>query len=314
MKRILQEHCCIYEEMLHNIDSGVYFVDREKQLTFWNKGAESLTGFAAEDVVGKCCNDNILNHVDDSGKKLCTDGCPLTASLADGQPRRASAYLHHKEGHRVKVNIKVFPMSENGKVVGAIELFEAAEEDLAPHEKIIYESNHQYSDEELKMLALYDQLTGLPNRRYLDSILASRFQEYHSLGIPFGFLFMDIDKFRIINNNYGHHLGDKILQMVSKTLLSGVRKSDFVGRFGGEEFVGIFPMSNQHELEQIAEKLRMLVENSVLREQGGQEYRVTISIGGTVIRPEDSVASIIDRADAAMYLSKEKGRNRVSML
>lgn len=137
--------------------------------------------------------------------------------------------------------------------------------------------------------------------------------EFELLDLPFGILFLDIDHFRDFNNNYGHALGDKVLKTISETLLSSIRKTDFIGRWGGEEFIGIFPMVPEKELGIIAEKIRFLIENSILREEDGKEFYITVSVGGTLAKKGDSLESLINRADKQMYLSKNNGRNQVTI-
>ena len=302
----------IYKEMLENMDIGVYFVDSSRQITFWNKGAEEISGFTKEEVVGKFCHDDILSHVDEKGNKVCVTGCPLKATVEDGRVRDVVVYLHHKEGYRVRIRVKSFPLYINNKLVGAGEVFER----LIGNElnKELHElcTDISCSVEELKILALYDKLTDLPNRRYLESILESRFMEFEKLHLTFGILFMDIDDFRNFNNTYGHDMGDKVLKVAANTFMSAIRKTDFIGRWGGEEFIGIFPMVSKIELEAIAEKIRVLIENSVLR-VGDKKYSITVSIGGTITHAWDDINSLIKRADEKMYISKNAGKNQVTI-
>ena len=302
----------IYKEMLENMDIGVYFIDSSSQITFWNKGAEEISGFTKEEVVGKFCHDDILSHVDEKGNKICVLGCPLKATVEDGRVREVVVYLHHKEGYRVRIRVKSFPLYINNKLVGAGEVFER----LIGNElnKELHElcTDISCSVEELKILALYDKLTDLPNRRYLESILESRFMEFEKLHLTFGILFMDIDDFRNFNNTYGHDMGDKVLKVAANTFMSAIRKTDFIGRWGGEEFIGIFPMVSKIELEAIAEKIRVLIENSVLR-VGDKKYSITVSIGGTITHAWDDINSLIKRADEKMYISKNAGKNQVTI-
>lgn len=303
----------VYKKMLENMDMGVYFVNRERQITFWNKGAEDISGFTKDEVVGKYCHDDILNHVDEKGNKVCINGCPLKATADTGEPREVIVYLHHKEGHRVRIKVKSFPLIVDGKLVGAGETFERLGTNGSKGDLTRLYDNFSCSIEELKVLAYFDELTGLPNRRYLESILESRFLEFENLNLGFGLLFMDIDNFRNFNNTYGHDMGDRVLKTVANTFVSAIRKTDFVGRWGGEEFIGIFPMANKMELEIIGEKIRVLVENSVLREEDGKKYSITVSIGGAVLTEEDSIKSLIKRADENMYISKKSGKNMVTI-
>ena len=108
------EHQCAFKLALSALNDGVYFVDRERRITYWNEASERITGFSAKDVLGRRCADNILCHVDDSGIELCNDdACPLRACMATGQPRSADIYLHHKLGYRVPVSVSGSPVRDN---------------------------------------------------------------------------------------------------------------------------------------------------------------------------------------------------------
>ena len=100
----------LYRDLVENMHDGIYFVDRERRITYWNKGAERITGYSAAEVVGKSCADNILVHVDALGRQLCKGSCPLVASMADGAPHEAEVYLHHKQGHRLPVWVRTSPL------------------------------------------------------------------------------------------------------------------------------------------------------------------------------------------------------------
>ena len=289
-----------YKKIIDNFYEGVYFVDNDRKIIFWNLGAERITGFSEKEVLGSHCHDNILNHVDEDGNKLCLDGCPLEKSIKDGRPRETSLFLHHKEGHRVKIFVRTRPLIEDDEIIGAVEVF------VNDSEK----ANLILDMQKLKKLAMYDQLTELPNRRYINSQLESEMNKYQKLDIPFGVAFIDIDNFKRFNDEYGHDMGDRVLQTLSKTFDSGVRKGDLVGRWGGEEFIIVFPGINIEDLEVVAEKVRMLVENSVIRE-GDEDISVTVSIGATLVNSGDNIDSLIKRADKLMYICKKQGRNQV---
>lgn len=125
-------------------------------------------------------------------------------------------------------------------------------------------------------------------------------------------LFADIDHFRVFNNTYGHDIGDLVLVDVTKSIMHAIKKEDMFGRWGGEEFVGIFSINRNYEASVIAEQLRHLVENTVVTNSDGQELNVTISVGVTISRHQDTPDVIIKRADSLMYQSKHNGRNMVS--
>jgi len=282
-----------YRNILDNLYEGIYFVDIDRKITYWNKGAERITGFSSSDVIGHFCFNNILNHVNDDGKQLCLSGCPLHKTIKDGTTRESAIYLHHKDGHRVSVTVKTIAIYDGDKIVGAVEAFT---DDLEKHGII-------KDNEELRALAMRDQLTGLSNRRYIDAYLKSKINEYETLGIPFGIAFMDIDKFKSFNDIYGHDIGDEVLIMVAKTCNSIIRSTDLVGRWGGEEFLAVFTGVNEEKLFMLTEKTRMLVEKSSLRKDKGS-LKVTISIGATVIKEGDTIEQAVKRADDLLYKSK----------
>ncbi|MFO7627494.1 MAG: diguanylate cyclase [Candidatus Fermentibacteraceae bacterium] len=288
------------KELLDSLSDGVYMVDTDRKVVFWNAAAESITGFAAGDVMGRRCADNILIHVDENGKNLCSGCCPLSDTLADSVPRKGRVFLHHREGHRVAVDIHVLSLSlDDGTQVG-VEIFREAGS----------ARNLQEEVEELRRLSLADPLTGLPNRRQMEAVLSASIAAMRRNGIPFGVLFVDIDHFKAANDRYGHAAGDRVLLTIARTLVSSVRPFDVVGRWGGEEFLGVFPMLSARNLVEIAERLRHLVEaTSTVYER--TVIPVTVSIGATAALPEDTESSVVERADALMYQSKQLGRNRV---
>ncbi len=160
---------------------------------------------------------------------------------------------------------------------------------------------------ELKSNAEIDTLTGLYNRSKLDSILTQELDKVKRYNHNIGVLLLDIDHFKNINDNYGHLVGDKILMGISQNIQSTIRSSDHIFRWGGEEFIIICPEINQTDLMTLAEKIRSQISQVHFDEVG---YN-TISIGVTINNIDDTVESIIKRADTALYEAKGTGRNKV---
>jgi len=301
----MNENLNLYKEILDNMYEGIYFVDTNRKITYWNKAAERISGFSSKEILNSFCYNGILNHVDDSGKPTCKSGCPLMKTIKDGKNRETALYLHHKDGQRVSVAIKTIPLVSEGKIIGAAEVFTDNKEEAERIKEI----------NQLKTYALYDQLTELPNRRYIDSFLDNRIKEFKQLKIPFGVIMMDIDFFKKFNDTYGHNIGDMVLKAIAKTLKGTFRKSDLVGRWGGEEFFAILSSISQKELEIIAEKVRVLVGKTAIRHsETNNKISATISLGATLIKKGDTIDAIIKRADSAMYKSKETGRNKVTVM
>ncbi len=292
-----------YRKLLDNLYDGIYFVDRERKVTYWNSGAERITGYRSSEVLGKRCRDNILVHIDQRGTNLCGSGCPLEESIAHGRTYETEAYLRHKDGHRVPVSIRTFPIRDSeGTTSGAVEVFTDNSSKVAFLHQI----------EELQKMTILDHLTGLANRRYIEMNLDARISEMLRYGWPFGILFIDIDHFKAVNDLYGHGIGDEVLKMIAKTFINNSRPFDTVGRWGGEEFVAIILNVTEKRLHAIADRLRMLVEQSSLS-VGNDTVGVTISIGATLALESDTTETLIKRADQLMYRAKLLGRNCIVM-
>jgi two-component system, cell cycle response regulator len=163
----------------------------------------------------------------------------------------------------------------------------------------------------LRSRAAVDSLTGALARRALFDCVENAL----SAGQPFAVLFADIDFFKKVNDTFGHQIGDLALQRVAETLSKERRAGDVCGRYGGEEFVLVVGHVSPHEAQRVAERHRRAVAGLRLSAQGGPE-RITISIGVAVFDPESpdpSVASLLSRADAALYRAKDAGRDCVLM-
>lgn len=291
----------LYLNIINNLRDGIYFVDMERRILFWNKAAEQITGYSAEEIVGKQCQYSKLNHIDELGRPLCMIGCPLFATLGDGQQRQDRVFVRHKGGYRIPIHVNIFPIRKDGEIIGAVEIF-------TQDSPTVYEDNLV---ERLSNVAMHDQLTQLPNRRYLESFLHYKLEEFQRFGHPFAVLFADIDNFSRFNNEYGHDVGDAVLKNIAASIKWSVRRNDLVGRWGGEEYVGIYSGADSAGISVIGEKFRYLVGNTEVI--GGEEHlHVSVSVGITAVRPGDTIDSLVARADKLMYRSKKEGKNRVT--
>jgi diguanylate cyclase (GGDEF)-like protein len=141
--------------------------------------------------------------------------------------------------------------------------------------------------------------------------LGNRLEEMHRYGWTFGVHFVDIDDFKRVNDTYGHDAGDRVLKIVARTLSGNARPFDLFGRWGGDEFVSVIENVSYKNLDLIANRFRLLVENSYFS-VGDKRIRVTVSIGATVARMHDKADKILKRADQLMYESKKAGKNRLT--
>ncbi|HLN90594.1 MAG TPA: diguanylate cyclase, partial [Patescibacteria group bacterium] len=250
----------LYKGILDNLYEGVYIVDPDRRITYWNSGAERITGYRPDEAVGQRCQDNFLVHLDDRGNSLCLNGCQLFWTMANGQPLEAEVYLQHRDGYRVPISVRAAPILDGtGRVVGAVEIFSDNSRVAALTEL----------NKELRQLSLLDPLTEIGNRRFLEQQLMARLNEQDRYGWRVGVLFVDVDHFKEINDRNDHIVGDRVIRMVARTLVNGIRSFDIVGRWGGDEFVVLIVNVDEGQLHAIGEKLRRLIESSGFAEGGG---------------------------------------------
>lgn len=292
-----------YDRIIDNLYDGLYLVNRDRIIQYWSKAAERISGFTAAEVVGKSCSDNILTHVDGNGTNLCKGMCPLAMTIADGTAREAEVFMHHKDGHRIPVSVRVSVLTEaEGNVIGGMELFT----DISNLKFI------EFRIKELEEMALLDNLTRLANRNYIEKEFLVRFEEEKRFGVPFGILFIDIDHFKRFNDTYGHDAGDRILKSIANTLAKNARPFDVIGRWGGEEFIVILRNVDEQQLGHLGNRLRVLVESSYILMEN-DKLHVSISVGATLMRDNDSMDTLLKRADTLLYESKRTGRNRLTI-
>lgn len=290
--------------LLDNLYEGAYLINSDNEITYWNKSAEQITGYLKSDIVDKIKFYEIFTYISRDGVNLCnSQSFSLFSTLFNNGKIQDNQknYVRNKAGHQIPVSIRVITFcNKRRSVIENIHLFN----DNSPRDFLEKEYR------ELKDLAVIDQLTKLKNRRYAENIVGEKLSNLKISGLPLGILFIDIDEFKIINDSYGHKVGDLILQMVGQTLLRNVRPSDIVVRWGGDEMIIILNGNlNNSKLSHIANELRVLVENS----SADHYKKITISIGATLAQEDDTLESLIKRADELMYSSKKTGRNCVTV-
>jgi len=265
----------LFSKLIGNVSDGIYFLDTDRKVTYWNQGSEAISGYKTEEVMGKRCSENILVHINEWGEKLCDKDCPVKKTLEDGQIHEMKAYLQHKEGYRIPIMMRAIPIKDReGKTIGAVEIFRDDSPRLAIPQRI----------QELERMALLDTLTKVGNQRYSEIHLEARLNEMSKYHFPFGVLYADVDDFEEINKTFGTVVGDKILKM------SNIEK----GR-----------------LDLIANKLRLLIGASNISVEE-KTVQATISIGATQARLGDTTESLMNRAHRLMQKSRESGKNTVS--
>jgi diguanylate cyclase (GGDEF)-like protein/PAS domain S-box-containing protein len=288
------------DKLLENLYDGVYFVDRDRRILYWNKGAERISGYTSSEVVGSLCHANILDHVNEEGCHFCHAGCPLVEAVTRCKSSAARVILKHRDGRRIPVDVFVMPaIDDQGRVLGGVEIFRDASSTVALETTL----------KEMRTLAARDPLTGIANRRHLDEMLLLQHEVFRRTGQPFSVIMADVDHFKRINDGYGHPVGDRALIAFSRELEALCRPHDIVGRYGGEEFLVILRETRLTDALVVADRMRRAVQRESPPAMGSE--RMTASFGVAEARQSGTAEELIRDADAALYAAKASGRDCV---
>ncbi len=283
---------------LHSIGDGVITTDVNGRIEFMNPVAESMTGWNLEEVIGKPhqCAFKIVHS--ESGDAIDS---PVTACLDE----RRTYYLQdrtvlvNRHGGRCDIQDSTAPIrARDGQIIGAILVFQ----DITRVRSV---------QRELEFTALHDVLTGLPNRRKFESVLGDALQETRDDEVEHALCFLDLDRFKAVNDNAGHAAGDQLLRTVTQVLSKSVRSGDLVARLGGDEFVMILFRCPMDRAASIAQSMLDTLAGLRFPWEDGM-HEITASIGLTRInRQSISIATVVREADIACYAAKRKGRNNL---
>ena len=272
-------------EYLHD---GVCFTDYKKNIVYWNTGAENITGYPVEAATAqKCCS--IVDHIDINGNKLCEDRCPISRVMQTGTKQEATLFIRHKQGHRVPVIARIIPVrNEIGEIIGIIELFA---------------DNTQKEMEQAKIKALtkaayVDSLTELPSKQYIQGRLLTMLQNLPRNKDSFSILYINIDRFREVNQQYGISIADKILKMVGQSLLACIQDPDLVGRWHGASFIVICGHSKKSLTLLLADKIKSLIAQSSFT-LNNNPVHISVSIGYATAQSFDTLDSLVEKAAKA---------------
>lgn len=219
--------------------------------------------------------------------------------------------------HRVKDHLSLilealesYRVDEENREAYLQEQLNTLQNRLNEMEQEVQESRQAF--EEQRQKATTDTLTGLPNREAYQQRLIDEHARFHRYGSPLSIIVCDVDYFKKINDTYGHLAGDKVLQLIARSLKRNIREVDFIARYGGEEFVILMPGTEIQQAQQAAEKLRKAVEASPFNFKK-ERVQITMSFGAAQFCPNEMPDETFDRADKALYQAKTNGRNMVCL-
>jgi diguanylate cyclase (GGDEF)-like protein/PAS domain S-box-containing protein len=278
----------VFRHVLDTLQVGVCVFDGARRILWWNNGAERISGYLRQDVVGRVCEESILLHADEQGTELCGSACPVWQTIQDGKKRESSVYLRHKAGHLVPVHVWCVAIhDDHGNIIGASQSFEEHHPDSG------YEARYQ----ELAAHGCLDAITGLPNQAFTLTRLREqlgRFSEHH---LPFSILIIGLAADKTINATQGHSAAERMLQSAAKTLSKMFRPTDYLGRWAGDQLLAILVGDRAHSC--LAQSRGKLLGLSRIH-WWGDLVPISVVLAGAEPMVGDTLESLLSRAHAEL--------------
>lgn len=294
-EHLLRNDPARYSELVSNVTAyGIYMMDIDGYILSWNRGAQTITGYTEREVLG-------LPQAAATGGPVSSDGSLQRAmhfTRINGHCRETQARTRRNGAlYYAQITLDVV-RNEAGEITGFVEVFS----DITAQKE---------REDALYQRATRDALTGVFNRGHFVEMANMEIDRARRFAEPLSVAMIDIDHFKGINDIYGHAAGDKVIIALTQRISDFIRKIDFVGRIGGEEFALLLPRANKEPALEVAQRLRLVLSEQVV-DIGDAEVKFTVSIGIAALRPTTrDLADLMRNADAALYKAKREGRNRV---
>lgn len=284
----------LYRAIFENTGSASIIINEDTVITLANTEWVRLSGYFQREIEGRM---NIAEFVAPEDRERVLSYHYTRRTNPDLSPSRYEFHFLRKNGEIRQVLCSTTMVPGTRRSIASLM-------DISEHKRL---------ETELRTLATTDYLTGIYNRRTVMELGRQEYERARRYHESLSLLMLDIDHFKLVNDNHGHAAGDEALCLLVTSCVECLRGPDIMGRMGGEEFLFILPHTNQGEALQVAERLRKRVtEYRIIHEN--TSFNITVSIGVAQLEPNDtSIDSIIRRADAALYRAKQKGRNLVEI-
>lgn len=295
----------LYQRVLEVLQTGVYLIDKNERIFFWNEGAEKITGHLRQDVLGRHRHEVIQTDEEErEGEEASRNGEHLKQVLRDGKPTYSEALLRHKDGHLVPARMRAVAIrNDHGTIIAAAESFE---ENLAT-------SEWERRQEKLADYGALDSATGVLTESFLLSHLRESLRTFGECQVPFSVVCVHVDKIEDFKARYGPGVISVLLRVAGQTLENSLRPTDFLGRKGEMEFLSILTECSRFDIGRVCERLKSGVQG-IRVNWWGDRLPVNASLGATTVLPDDSPENILARVERALQISLRSGGNRITFL
>jgi diguanylate cyclase (GGDEF)-like protein/PAS domain S-box-containing protein len=294
----------IFQSVLETLQTGIYLVDRSRRIRFWNEGAEKITGYIRQDVVGRFPRDHFLATPDQAKNVEADPEDPINLVFRDGKPSVTDVSILHKDGYRVPVVLRTIPIrNSHGRVVGAAECF-----DKSPSA-----SDWARRQASLADFGCLDEVTGVPSQSFMETQLRENLTTFTEHRIPFGILVIQVDGMDQFRCSRGPGVVPTILRVVANAVENCLRPTDLLGRGSENQFLAVLIECQESEVARVAERVRKMVGQSEI-EWWGDIFTVTCAFGGAGCRIGDTSNLLVERAERSLQASIANGGNCVTTL
>jgi diguanylate cyclase (GGDEF)-like protein len=291
------------QRLLENMYDGVIFLDANLQVVLWNRGAERMTGVAGTAIFQRPFEPGVVKMRDERGHIIPDQKCPVAYAIRTGVQSLRRLVISSRNGCDLAVDAHMIPVvGPDGVTQGVTVLLHDASGEASLEERC----HHLYEQ------AIRDPLTQLANRAEFDRVHSLFVEAHLERRLPCSLIMCDVDHFKVVNDTYGHPAGDQAIRSLAQLMKNMCRPGDLVARYGGEEFVILCADCNNETASARAEQLRRAFSDLPQQALGGK--RCTASFGITEIQPGDNALTMLNRADRALLMAKQGGRNRVVQL
>jgi diguanylate cyclase (GGDEF)-like protein/PAS domain S-box-containing protein len=294
----------VHRMVLEALPLGVYVVNRDGKIILWSAGAEQLSGYLRQDVLGRLREEELWEGSATETTAPQEQHASPIGAMPDGRPVAAQLSLRTKNGRFVQVELKSVPLcDDSGRILGAAKIF---------HPLCVPEAGARRQDK-LGAFGALDPLTGLLNHSMIQAHLKESLSLHSLYPVPFSVLCYSIDDLPKLRERNGQAAVDATLRTVARTMENGLHQTDFVGHWRDEEFLAILPECGESDVMKVGERLRKLVQRAGVEWWGDTLY-ATVSIGATIARDSDTVGSLVGRAEEALCKCAKEGGNRVVVI
>ena len=288
-----------YQNLLNNLYEGIYYVDHKKIIKYWSSGAERITGYSSDEVLGKRCSEDILKPKSLDGREMCKTNCILTDTLKTGSFVQTEIYITHKNGHKILIALRVAPMFNHiGKIVGVTQIFTDSKDNIELDEK----------EAESRKTAYFDPITKLPNKSSFEMVLNSTFSGFRRNNWSFGVFLFTVDDFNKLKKNYDLESCNEIMREVSSAIVDNLRPFDTLGIWSELEYAAIVINVDNDKLKLIGERIKILIEKITIP-VGKGSIKLTLSIGASLALINDSSEILMSRVKSHLEHGIIKGGN-----